>query len=291
MRYLAWIAGLGVSCGGPVEELGETEEAVTNATATTAAPEVVRLAFGDGTGCTGIALTQRLIVTAGHCVDGYSSSYGTGRVKVYYYSSTTGTGTRVYPSTNVFGRASYFVHPDYDTWPDIDHDVGLIVLYDGGLSTYDRARIYMDDREPWDPGSSESNTVNVIATGTGSGPGGAVDCDDSSLTYGTKRRGSQFTVQDVPFPGYVDSEMSLSMNGQHACAGDSGGAYTLYRDGYYMTFAVHSSHTEDYWYDTAHGMGLRAHLAWLLATATSAGAPVTVVRYHTGEYEFQRWRH
>jgi hypothetical protein len=255
---------------------------ITNAPMTTEAPEVVRLAIqrtSDTGSCTGIVLTGRIILTAAHCVQGATG------IKVFFYAALGTSGTRVFPSTEIFGRATFYPHPDFDGSPLIgtnDNDIAVVRLADPGMSKYDSARIFFDDRRPWMANSGatsrEDRRVYAFGIGTGSPQGSSSDCDAAGNTSGTKRRADRIYVQYVQAaPNWTRGEQPkilASMDGQHLCPGDSGGAWTLRRmDGQqdrFLTFAIHYTHTEDWWYDTAYGTSIRAYWEWVIGRANHA---------------------
>ena len=272
-----------VSCAADLEDEPDVErddQALTNSPRTTLAPEVVRLRLNDGSGnptsCTGVAITQHIVITAAHCLDG-QPEHGDNRVQISYYANENSGGRRVYPDGTGFGRASYYRHPQYDSGPIVHHDFAFIRLYDGGMSVFAPAPLYVDAREPWDEGSAEPHRVVVFGTGKGSEVGESSDCDDATST-GYKRRGGRFWLDRDGGNG-LDQKMQVSMSdGQDLCPGDSGGAWTLRRGGMFMTFALSSYRTPDWYYGHAYGAGTRRHWQWLQDRAAGVGAPIRCPR-------------
>jgi hypothetical protein len=269
---VAWSFLVPVAIAHGVERQGVSR--ITNAPATILAPEIVRLAIqrvGSNATCTGITLTRRIILTAAHCVQGAMG------IRVFYYQSVGTSGTRVFPATNTFGSASFYPHPDFDGSPFLgtnDNDIAVVRLGDPGMSTYQRAKIYFDDRRPWMPNSREDRRVHAFGIGRGSPQGSSSDCDASGITINTKRHADRIYVQSGPLP-LEPIKIMASMDGQHLCKGDSGGAWTLKRNdsqgrGHFLVFAIHYSHTEDWWYDTAYGTSIRRFWEWAIGRANDA---------------------
>jgi len=253
---------------------------ITNAPSTTAAPEIVRLvikrAGSELAGCTGIVLTRRIILTAAHCVQGAMG------IKVYFYTVLNSSGSRVYPSTDVFGPAAFIPHPDFDGSPLLstnNNDIAVIRLRDPGMSTYEPARIYFDNRIPWKEYSGEEGRVDAFGIGTGSPPGSSADCG-AGTSDGTKRHATRIYVAGVQYASVGTRKIIATMDGQHLCPGDSGGAWTLRRNGRYLTFAIHYDHTDFWWYQTAYGTSIRAYWEWAISRANDAdvslACPTTV---------------
>ncbi len=247
---------------------------ITNAPATLLAPEIVRLYIQKDHGtltCTGITLTRRIILTAAHCVE---KARG---IQVFYYDGAYKSGTIVFPSTGAFGAASFHTHPAFDGSPFLrtnDNDIAVVRLANPGMSTYERAKIYFDDRRPWLPNNDEGRRVHAFGVGWGSSPGSSSDCDASGNNINIKRHADRIYVQSGLF-SFEPEKIKASMDGQHICNGDSGGAWTLKRNdkrgrAHFLTFAIHYYHTEDGWFDTAYGTSIRRYWEWIIGRAHAA---------------------
>lgn len=252
---------------------------VTNAPQTIEAPEIVRLSFNRAKNnlCTGIVLTRRIILTAAHCLENPAD------VTVSYYDTLGTDGTPVYPSTGGFGPATYYPHPDFSRalLRHNNNDIGVIRLADPGMSTYVPARIYFDGRRPWMPhsgvNSRRDRRVHAFGVGKGSPAGSSSDCEAGGNTVAMKRRADRLYVHIVDQWVAAAGEprkIAATMDGQHLCGGDSGGAWTLKRNEgqqpRFLTFAIHFDHDEDWWYDTAWGTSIRPYWEWIVSRANHA---------------------
>jgi hypothetical protein len=121
--------------------------------------------------------------------------------------------------------------------------VGLVYLKGWGLNVEQTGKIKMfdDSRKPWVSGSSESNAMALAGWGIGSNPGGPTDCDATmDVTQQRKRLGTGLAVDRTSNTHYATAPLGNT----HACGGDSGGSYLLWRgtgaDSDWLQFAVHS---------------------------------------------------
>jgi hypothetical protein len=139
------------------------------------------------------------------------------------------------------------------------------------MSKFESARIYFDNRQPWMENSREDNRAYAFGIGIGSPEGSSSDCDALGNYPYLKRRADRLYVHRG---GAGSKRIFASMDGQHLCGGDSGGAWTLKRsDGQgqaqFLTFAVHYGF-RDWWNYTVRGISIRGYWEWVIGRANAA---------------------
>lgn len=222
---------------------------VTGSPATTALPWIVFMTLSvssDATnGCTGIVLTDRWILTAGHCLEG-----PTARVAI-------------------FGQSSASLFPLHDTpalarrHPDVD--LGLVYLVDplppSRFAQTGRALLYRDYyQHPWCSARIEADRYFfLVGYGTGTDPGGSSDCDDGGVEL-RKRMGS-YLLLNANDCG--DNIVGAPEGAAHACHGDSGAPYLFQRDGLYLAFALHARSFPKFFYWEDQGTLIDPYSDWI----------------------------
>ncbi len=285
----------------PLDLASDSDELTNSPVSANARWSVLLTIRGDGGGityCSGVALTENWIITSAHCVDDYASPYGQNRLQVW--TSSGSSKVQVYPDTGAvlplteaagpnltsqpFGRASMYPHPDYDGSGDRDDDIGLIRLYNGGMTRYNmKARIYTDDRRPWSVWDTEDGVATIIGWGLGSGPGSDM-CNASSLGVKREARDAFDILRNKPSSGYSES---IDYDGEgltSRCPGDSGAPVILHRGGKDLTVALHSGPESN-----ADGAGtlIRPKMGWITSLSAAKGIPLSCPGYTTGGYAFR----
>jgi hypothetical protein len=273
--------------------LARSAGAVTNAPATTLMPWSVGLALrgihdhrsglSGADLCSGSALSQHWILTAGHCVSG--KSYETHRVRVYTQ------GSDLYE-----GRASFYDHPDYGGKGDWGDDLGLVRLYGDGILPELRARVEngpnVEDPDRWRDGGL-SFLIAGFGRGTDLGRGRSCDDDDA---YSGVRRIARFrltgTTDDNGVLGLgnpIAVEAKPILN--EACPGDSGAPWAFASAANPASdprvFAVHSGKgSKSPWqgHDDWAAL-LPARMRWVTDTAVAQSMPLNCPSFgERGEY-------
>lgn len=175
--------------------------------------------------CTGIVLTNKWILTAGHCFDNISFGQWTNRIEIYRAPSP-GTRAIIYSGPGVFKK-----HRDLD--------VALLFLSKptGLGSTFadtGQAKVFFDRREPWVNPKLQSDRA-FAAVGWGRTKNGTWICNSGP-----------YLVMRVLRPLYINvsgpgETVHVNRGDQEKlCGGDSGAPWLLERSGELMSFAVYS---------------------------------------------------
>jgi hypothetical protein len=210
-------------------DIASSEHAITSAGQTIEAPWVVELSLPK-LNCSGIVLTEHYILTAGHCVEGYSSTKLLAKVR-----RTTIAGHK---ETIYEGDARILKNPqfhEHQWFGDPGQDVGLLKLDGAGvnLAITGRAKLWGSNHpdinhDPWEQ-SSQNRWFTVI----GWGQGGSSNCLNG--TNGVKRIGYGFVVDTT---GPDANHVTAPSNTTHLCPGDSGSPWIFVRGGQLIAFAI-----------------------------------------------------
>jgi hypothetical protein len=271
---------------GELEPLGLEDEEVTNASTTTLVPWSIQTVFEDSI-CTGSMITQHWIVTAAHCLKG--RSINTDPIKIYRVDPASGQKVLVYN-----GAASYWYHPDYDSWTaDRGDDLGLIRLYGSGVvGPY--ADIYADSRQPWyDDVGTYLAQAWIAGYGKGSDVGGPKKCDQPGVYSGQKRLGRVALSGDVDEDGIFGTGPAIGVEGlrsfdQDICPGDSGAGWSFWRGGRFMLFGVHNgNHSTTDWSGDEWATLVGAKMSWITTTTAARGLAIYCPAYYASGYRFR----
>jgi Trypsin len=273
-------------------------KAVTTAPETSQMPWSVRLSFytpsgGDGM-CSGVALTQRWIVTAAHCLHHRSKS--TDQVRVDYGGS--------YSLTPLYaqGTASFYNHPDYDQIGfikgDFGDDLGLVRLYGDGIFPELRAKV-------WDGGTDWKDTTGIFYAagyGLGGNPGESDDCDDGQIQF--KRLGRFKLTGNTDDNGILGFGNPIAVEARSAgwygnnrlCPGDSGSPWAFSAEGAENGEKFVFGLTGGTWLRSNPLLGnhywaalIRPKLFWITDIAEEKGVPISCPRFDDfGSYSMYR---
>ncbi len=216
-------------------------------------------------GCSGITLSERYILTAGHCVNG-RLNYPTnvrgpiGNIQVQYSPSG---GQSAAPVTVYNGPASAAIDPSFimqQTFTCLysEFDFALIQL-GGDASQFVRAR--------WHQVPAEPNVIQHEVVGWGQHGANA----GSPTTAGLLRRlGWMNSFGWDPFQG-----INL-VGGSLADPGDSGGGYFIKPGSWTrILVGVHACDVPGYWSGGADGARVASHFPWILSEAAALGRPLS----------------
>lgn len=280
---LASVLALAGSLG--VDAWRDRADAVTHASVTATNPSAVRIDFvrrSDGqeeARCSGLVISRHWILTSAHCLRG--RSINTYNVRVVR-TNAAGTNDTLYP----VGAASFSNHPDYDErFGTIDrgNDIGLVRLYDNGLSSATPARIY-DGFIKGDGWKGRHDRFGVHGYGQ-SNVAGSNDC--SASVSGVKRFGwfdlGGSTV-DAGWLGTGDPQAVSAPDGtSRLCHGDSGAPWGFDGPLGSLAFALQSGPGarlhgvlggSDQWATL-----IRPKVGWMTDTSRAKGLPLTCYQY------------
>lgn len=222
-------------------EIASHQQAITAAALTTAVPWVVRLDLPGGV-CTGSVLSEHYILTAGHCVSGYSSNV-LSSVSVRWAHVLGGAQALYTGSARIMRNPQYHAN---DWFGDTGQDVAMLKLDGAGvnLALTGRAKLWGSNApninyDPWES-SAQNRDFTLIGWGL-TDPSGGSTC--TSGTIGSKRIGLGFRADVM---GRDALEVHAPINATHACGGDSGAPWLFVRGGTHVAFAVHSGRVSDY---------------------------------------------
>ena len=226
--------------------VGQATQAITAGVADPDDTGVVFIYSSSGEICTGSVIAPRLVLTAGHCVDG-RNAYVVGTAARYDVSDAKAT----LPS--VVDVDSFVRHPDYDdrVTPHI-HDVAVLkVASDVGTPL------------PYHAGAPEAAWIGQPLRLVGYGRTSPVSSD-----YGTRRQ------VDTQITSYDDTELVIT-NGKQGCPGDSGGPAFMTIDGVETIVGTSTASTADCkttgYYERIDGdvAFLNAQIAVVMGTGTA----------------------
>jgi trypsin len=224
MSKLAALASVLALTACAVDDLDETDDAITNANPTTGAAYAVQIQAGP-LSCSAVTLSKHWLITAAHC---FSGQPGSANLTVY-------RGT--YPGQKPIAFQGYvdvYIDPAYDSSDpgsdtSVAHDVALVRMSGTGLDVFTTIKVYSGPETPW---TTRGSTVDAIGYGWGSDPGGREDCssetDHTDLTFGTKRR-AHFAFTGAGENNWDGVDIYSSI--RSLCHGDSGGPSVLVRNG------------------------------------------------------------
>jgi carboxymethylenebutenolidase len=250
-------------------------------------PFVVRLLLkrtsgGNEKPCTGVVLSKHWVMTAGHCVRG-APVHDDNKDRVKVRSGANATSD----SANVFvGGGSYYIHPEYSgSNRDLGDDFALILLYDGGMSSFTPAKIMGESSAGYLTSEIGRGIGHawIAGYGQGSGPGGAKSC--STGTGGVSRTGNFKIVPNWPngsgqiptrwSPGSpFINEMRLKFGHHTPCDGDSGGPIYFQYDGQDVVAGLHAGTVNDFLTELHKGPSIRRRLDWIIDMSKNKGVPL-----------------
>lgn len=249
--------------------------AILNGAATNEVRELVQLNFPLTT-CSGVVLTDRVIVTAAHCLRnpallGPTTLQGRriNAVSVRRRASD-GTSSTVYSSRT--GSVFFARHFAYAGSGDVAHDIGVIVL-PTPMSGAVRGRFY----------ASASRPDELFGTYSIYGWGAVLEEPAPAIT---DRRRATVDARS-PFMWSHDIVAGgVRSSGAVTCGGDSGGAWTATTGGRTLTFGIHSRSGPKFGrcgepYSLMEGSGVRTKMGWVITMATVGGDAVQCTLYRT----------
>jgi dienelactone hydrolase len=241
-----------------------------------------RTSGGNEKPCTGVVLSKHWVMTAGHCVRAAPvQDDNKDRVKVRAGANATSD------SANVFvGGGSYYIHPEYSgSNRDLGDDFALILLYDGGLSSFTPAKIMGESSAGYLTSEIGRGIGHawIAGYGQGSGPGGAKSC--STGTGGVSRTGNfkilpnwpngagQIPTRWSPGSPFIN-EIRLKFGHHTPCDGDSGGPIYFQYDGQDVVAGLHAGTVNDFLTELHKGPSIRRRLDWIIDMSKEKGVPL-----------------
>jgi len=233
---------------------------------------IVRIRFDAGHYCTGFALSEHWLLTAGHCVKQALPDEG---VQV---------SEKIFGETSILyeGTADLILHPDYDGKAAPTHrwnDVALLRLRDHSLELEGYARLAGLDCSCADDVQTQGN---LYAVGYGLEP----DPDTGLCTelLGSKKRYEGLVFHRVVGPLLEDPRLVELYGREDAlCGGDSGAPLLFDRDGAPHAFAVFSG--KAIMRDIFYGSLIGPKIDWIGEATASTDKPLRCVDFGGDAWE------
>ncbi|MEZ5427634.1 MAG: trypsin-like serine protease [Pyrinomonadaceae bacterium] len=257
---------------------------ITNAPMTSEAPWSVHMT-GSGRSCSGIVLTETIVVTSAHCKLGTNITIRAVDASGNYIEVFKGSATR-------------YQHPAYDPskagplgiFPassDSSDDIGFYKLSSELNPSISPAPIFADERKPWllKYRNSTNSVVTVFAWGRGTPVGASKNCPSSPLTGGVKRISDSLKLSQPllgAYPNFAQGRtywpfgwISGKSSSQNLCPGDSGSPWILKRGNEYLVIAVSS--TVESWPNrgVVNATLIGKKLPWIISASAAVGTYLT----------------
>lgn len=215
VRFPSISAAIGVCCalgaGGCDPDVGSASREIVNGNVTNKDPSVVALVRGDEVACSGVLISDRVVLTAAHCVVNVPNP---ANLTVFFGSSLDqstslpASGIPKVPAGELVGVLDMRPHEDFTT-ETFDNDIGVVLLATPAtdeplplLSSFDESFVGQE--------------VRILGFGATS------PTDD---TTGRKREGTARIID------YLDTTFALEPSPSITCNGDSGGPALVSVDG------------------------------------------------------------
>jgi len=177
--------------------------------------------------CSGTLLSATVLLTAGHCTNGFPDFEFSG-MRVFTESDVqAGTGTtNNYPfaGPNSVEAVSWAAHPLYETAPFFVHDVGVVILQAPGVVLDEYGVLPSVDQ--FDSFNTRRGLQNITFTSVGYGLQESFP-DPASFLENTSRTRYVAHPRLIQVNGGIVGNFSLLLSNNHAtggtCFGDSGG--------------------------------------------------------------------
>ena len=178
--------------------------------------------------CSGTLLSPTVLLTAGHCADGYPGAPYTG-MRVFTESDVeAGIGTTnnyPYAGPNSVEAVSWAAHPLYEAAPFVRHDVGVVILQEPGVVLDEYGELPAANQ--LDTLKTKRGLQNVTFTSVGYGLQESFPDPASFLEHNDRVRMVAYPhLIQINVPGFT-GDFSLLLSNNHAtggtCFGDSGG--------------------------------------------------------------------
>lgn len=266
--------------------------AILNGVPTDDQKEVVRLHLS-GVGCTGVMVSNRVILTAAHCVVG-RGRLGPNEVRGSREGRFLVTERTVHGDRRLYARrpdeqVQLVRHPQYGGQFDWAWDVGLVIL-PRAVSHQTPGRFFAAQADGRRPDEVDS-AFRVYGWGTYTDTGGGTDRRWADLRANAPDWGNQEQLQG----GVIIPRGDVS-RAATPCAGDSGGAWTIETDeGRRITAGVDSSGNAQLgncseWWSTNYAAAIGPKFGWVIAEARGAGAQLECNRYSSSGIRYYRCR-
>ncbi len=180
--------------------------------------------------CSGTLLSPTVLLTAGHCTNGFPTHIYSG-MRVFTESDVQ-NGANNYPfaGPNAVEAVSWAAHSLYETAPFFVHDVGIVILEAPGVTGLSHYGT-LPTANQFDAFKTKRGLQKVTFTSVGYGLQKSYPSQASFLASNTRTRYVAYPKLDqINVPGFTgDFSMLLSNNANTGgtCFGDSGGANFL----------------------------------------------------------------
>jgi hypothetical protein len=252
------------------DEVALAAPELRDATITTAYSWAVQIRTSAST-CSAVALTDRVLLTAAHCVDHLGKGWHDNALSVYRAVNTSTTVDNV---KRIFSGRAYVERPSSDS---IINDIAVLVT-DSSMNQGYRARIYNGSFDHWNAKAQGGRLPAVydsfMIAGFGLGSS-ASECSKNPLNH--KRAGTLEFFGSNANRVAPASLIYAARGPSFPCSGDSGAPAFVRKSSWDLVFATHQGRDGDD--DEAYEVLIRPKWKWIAASVARSGVVMTCEQF------------